>query len=232
MEAVMQLEVASAAAPNGHVPGVDAPRDFYPKALDPDTGLVERLRRREEGAAEALVAAYGNRVYRLAIRITGNGSDAEEVVQDALWAATRKIDSFRGTAAFGSWIYRITANAACQKRRRRRNEVAWDDVAPSFDEAGRHVEPGLDWSPRLKDPALQTELRSVLNEAIDQLPGDFRAAFLLHDVEGLSSPEVAETLQVKLATVKSRVHRARLFLRNRLADYVTIPFESRGCSRP
>jgi RNA polymerase sigma-70 factor (ECF subfamily) len=207
IEAVMQLDTA--------------PCDLYPKTLDPDTVLVERLRYQEEGAAEALVAAYGDRVYRLAIRITGNGSDAEEVMQDALWAAMRKIDTFRGTAAFGSWIYRITANAACQKRRRRRNEVAWDDVAPSFDEAGHHVEPGLDWSPRLKDPVLQTELRSVLSAAIDELPEKLRAAFLLHDVEGLSSLEVAETLQVKLATVKSRVHRARLFLRTRMAQYMS-----------
>jgi RNA polymerase sigma-70 factor (ECF subfamily) len=206
-EAVMQLETA--------------PCDLSPKTLDPDTVLVERLRHREEGAAEALVAAYGDRVYRLAIRMTGDRSDAEEVVQDALWAAMRKIDTFRGTAAFGSWIYRITANAACQKRRRRRNEGAWDDVAPSSDEAGHHVEPGLDWSPRLKDPLLQTELKSVLSAAIDDLPEEFRAAFHLHDVERLSSPEVAETLQVKLATVKSRVHRARLFLRTRMAEYMS-----------
>ena len=192
-------------------------------ASDPDAGLVERLRRQEEGAADALVAAYGNRVYRLAIRITGNGSDAEEVVQDALWAAIRKIDTFRGTAAFGSWIYRITANAACQKRRRpqvERAEVAWDDLAPSFDELGQHVQPGLDWSPRLKDPALQAELRSVLAAAIEMLPEEYRAVLLLHDVEGLSSPEISEALQIKLGTIKSRAHRARLFLRSRLADYM------------
>jgi RNA polymerase sigma-70 factor (ECF subfamily) len=192
-------------------------------ASDPDAGLVERLRRQEEGAAEALLAAYGNRVYRLALRITGNSSDAEEVVQDALWAATRKIDTFLGTAAFGSWIYRITANAACQKRRRRRverAEVAWDDLGPSFDELGQHVQPGLDWSPRLKDPALQTELRTVLSAAIEALPEEYRAVLLLHDVEGLSSPEISEALQIKLGTIKSRAHRARLFVRSRLADYM------------
>ena len=119
-----------------------------------------------------------------------------------------------GHAAFGSWIYRITANAACQKRRRRRveqAEVAWDDLAPSFDELGQHVQPGLDWSPRLKDPALQAELRSVLSAAIEALPEEYRAVLLLHDVEGLSSPDISEALQIKLGTIKSRVHRARLF---------------------
>jgi hypothetical protein len=96
---------------------VDEARLTRPRpAVDPDAVLVERLRRRDAGAAEALVASYGDRVYRLAIRITGNRSDAEEVVQDALWAATRKIDGFRGTATFGTWVYRITANAAYQKR--------------------------------------------------------------------------------------------------------------------
>ena len=197
-------------------------------AVDPDAVLVERLRRRDGGAAEALVASYGDRVYRLAIRITGNSSDAEEVVQDALWAAICKIDGFRGTAAFGTWVYRITANAAYQKRRGRlveRNATSWDDLAPSFDETGRHVQPGLDWSPRLKEPALQAEVQSVLRAAIEELPEDHRAAFLLHDVEGLSNPEIAEALQTKLATVKSRVHRARLFLRSRLADYVGVGAE-------
>src|SRR5229473_898538 len=192
-------------------------------AADRDAALVERLRRHEEGAAEALVAEYGNRAYRLAIRITGNSSDAEEVVQDALWAAARKIETFRGAAAFGSWVYRITANAAYQKRRGRRverNGVSWDEFGPSFDELGQHVQPGVDWSPRLHDPALQAELQSALRAAIDELPAEHRATFLLHDVEGLSNPEIAETLQIKPATVKSRVHRARLFLRARLAGYV------------
>ena len=184
---------------------------------------MDGLRRQEPGAAEALVAAYGDRVYRLAIRITGNSADAEEVVQDALWAATRKIETFRGAAAFGSWLYRITANAAYQKRRGRRvdrNGASWDELGPSFDETGEPVQPGSDWSPRLKDPALQAELHAVLRAAIDELPEEHRATFLLHDVEGLSNPEIADTLRIKLATVKSRVHRARLFLRARLATYV------------
>ena len=207
-----------------HVAGLDDRRPLYArKASDPDAVLLAKLRRGDTGAAEALVAAYGDRVYRLALRITGNRSDAEEVVQDALWAATRKIDTFRGTAAFGSWVYRITANAAYQKRRGRRverNGVSWDEFGPSFDELGQHVQPGVDWSPRLQDPALQAELQSALRAAIDELPAEHRATFLLHDVEGLSNPEIAETLQIKLATVKSRVHRARLFLRSRLTGYV------------
>ena len=202
--------------------GVEGRPLFPRKALDRDAGLVEQLRRAEAGAAEALVATYGDRVYRLALRITGNASDAEEVVQDALWAVSRKIDTFRGTAAFGSWVYRITTNGAYQKlrgRRSRRNDISWDDLAPAFDEQGQHVEVAADWSRRLKDPAIEGELKSVLGGAIDELPADYRTAFVLHDVEGLSNLEIADTLQVRLGTVKSRVHRARLFLRKRLAEY-------------
>jgi hypothetical protein len=121
-------------------PGVDERRPPFPrKAIDRDAALVEQLRRADVGAAEALVGACGDRVYRLALRITGNASDAEEVVQDALWTASRKIDTFRGAAAFGSWVYRITANAAYQKlrgRRSKRHEMSWEDVAPAFDDQG------------------------------------------------------------------------------------------------
>lgn len=204
--------------------GVDERALLFPrKAIDPDAALVEQMRRGEAGAVEGLVVAYGDRVYRLAIRITGNASDAEEVVQDTLLAVSRKIDTFRGTAAFGSWVYRITANAAYQKlraKRSKRNEVSWQDLAPSFDDKGQHMEVAVDWSKRPTDPAVEGELRSVLCGAIDELPVNYRTPFLLHDVEGLSNPEIAETLHLKLGTVKSRVHRARLFLQKRVADYV------------
>jgi RNA polymerase sigma-70 factor (ECF subfamily) len=194
-----------------------------PPRVDPDAGLVERLRGQEPGAAEALVGAYGDRVYRLAIRITGNTQDAEEVMQDALWTAGRKIDTFKGESAFGSWLYRITANTAYQKLRRRqgkRLEISWEDLLPSFDEHGHHAEPAGDWSGRVEEPALQTELRAVLTAAINDLPEDYRTTFLLHDVEGLSNPEIADTLRISLPAVKSRVHRSRLFLRKRLSDYM------------
>jgi len=204
--------------------GVDQRRPRFPrKAIDPDAALLAQLRRGEERAAEALVGAYGDRVYRLALRITGTPSDAEEVVQDTLWTVSRKIDTFRGEAAFGSWVYRITANTAYEKLRRgrsSRNEVSWDELAPVLDEKGQHAEVAVDWSRRLKDPAIERELKSVLCAAIDELPADYRTAFLLHDVEGLSSPEIAETLHVNLATVKSRLHRARLFLRRCLSHYM------------
>jgi RNA polymerase sigma-70 factor, ECF subfamily len=191
--------------------------------LDRDRPLVDALRRDDPGAPETLVDAYGDRVYRLAFRITGSREDAEEAAQDALWTATRKIDSFKGDSAFGSWIYRITANAAYQKLRRRRTkarEIALEDVLPAIERDGRHFEPMDDWSRRVDDRALDGELRRVLERAIESLPPDYRTALVLHDVEGVPNPDIAETLGISLPAVKSRVHRSRLFLRQRLSAYM------------
>ena len=191
--------------------------------VDGDAALVEALRREDPEAPELLVETYGDRVYRLALRITGSNEDAEEVAQDALWTAARKISTFKGEAAFGSWLYRIAANAAYQKLRARKakaHEIAMDDVLPAFDEAGRHFEPMADWSERVDEQALQGELRRVLGAAIDELPPDYRTALVMHDVEGLSNPDIAEALGISLPAVKSRVHRSRLFVRKQLADYM------------
>ena len=190
--------------------------------VDVDADLVASLRAEEPEAAERLVERFGDRVYRLAMRITGSREDAEEAAQDALWTAARKIGMFKGESAFGSWIYRITANAAYQKLRTRRQksaEIALDDVLPSLDD-DRHFEPMDDWSNRVDERALQGELREVLQEAIDGLPADYRTALVMHDVEGLSNPDIAETLGISLPAVKSRVHRSRLYVRKKLADYL------------
>src|SRR6059036_1607304 len=187
----------------------------HQRRADRDLDLLDALWRREPLAAECLVTRYGERAYRLARGITGNDQDAEEVVQDAFWTVVRKIDSFRGESAFGSWLYRIVANAAYQKvrgRQSRRAEVSLDDVLPLFDERGRHVAPMADWSSRVDDHAVQIDLRMALTSAIDKLPADYRTAVLLRDVEGLSHLQIAEVLSLSVPTVKSRVHRARLFL--------------------
>jgi len=194
------------------------------RRADRDRDLMEGLRRHEATAAERLVTTYGDRAYRLARGITGNGEDAEEVVQDVFWTVVRKIDTFRGESAFGSWLYRIAANAAYQKVRGQQSrsaELSLDDVLPLFDEHGRHVAPMADWSARVEDHAVQTELRMALTSAIDKLPADYRTALLLRDVEGLSHVQIAEVLSLNVPTVKSRVHRARLSLRKQLGDTMT-----------
>ena len=186
---------------------------------DRDSELVAALRRHEPCAADALVDMYGGRAYRLAARITGNAQDAEEAVQDALWSVIRKIDTFRGDSIFSSWLYRIVANAAYSRVRRRRSGRAGlrlDDLLPVFDEHGKHVEPVIDWSVIVDDPAQQTELRMVLAAAIEGLPSSYRAVVLLHDLGGLSYQQISEALGLTIPSVKMRVHRGRLFLRKRL----------------
>jgi RNA polymerase sigma-70 factor (ECF subfamily) len=197
--------------------------DTRPK-VDRDAVLLAALRAEAPAATEMLVDTYGDRVYRLTHRITGSNEDAEEATQDALWAAARKIDTFKGESQFGSWLYRIAANAAYQKLRSRRgkssHEIALDDVLPALDGDGLHFEPMDDWTPRVDDNAVNGELRDALERAIAELPDDYRTALVMHDVEGMPNPDIAETLGISLPAVKSRVHRSRLFVRKKLAGYL------------
>jgi len=189
--------------------------------VDRDRRLVESLRLAEPTAAEDRVASYGGRAYRLAIGITGNQADAEEVVQDALWAIVRKIDTFTGDSAFSSWLYRIAANAAYDKLRGRRgrlDDCSMDELSAMVDEHGESV---LDWSSQAEDPALETDLRTVLTAAIEALPEAYRTVVVLRDVEGLPMQEIAQITGLSVANVKVRAHRARLMLRRRLGAYLS-----------
>jgi RNA polymerase sigma-70 factor (ECF subfamily) len=189
--------------------------------LDSDEALLAALRRREPTAAEQLVARYGDLAYRVALRITGNAEDAEEVAQDAILSVVRKIDTFRGESAFRSWFYRVVSNAAYGRRRPKALiEIPLEEVLPAFDEHGRHAGLFRDWSSSVDDPAVQQQLRDVLTSAIDELPLHYRAATVLRDVEGLSTAEVADVLGISIPTAKTRAHRARLLLRKRLSAFM------------
>jgi RNA polymerase sigma-70 factor (ECF subfamily) len=184
-----------------------------------DERLVEALRRGEEGAVEALVDRYAGWIHAVTRRLLNDPRDAEEVTQDVLLTVVRKIQTFKGEAAFSSWLYRIAANAAYQrlKARRARQEVSLEPFFPVFDEEGRYAQPVVDWSHRLDDPALAGEVRAAIEGSLSRLPEEYRAVILLHDMEGLPNEEVAATLGLTVPAVKSRVHRARLFLRQELA---------------
>jgi len=197
--------------------------DVIPARVDRDGRIVEALHLREPTAAEQLVAMYGDRAYRLAVRITGNAQDAEEAVQDAFWSVVRKVDTFRGDSAFGSWVYRIVANAAYETVRRRPQasvEIVLDDVLPAFNPDGQHAEFVSDWTSSVDDPAVQKELRTVLSSAVSELPAHYRAVITLRDIEGLSMAEVAHALGITVTTAKTRAHRGRLLLRKRLTEFM------------
>lgn len=199
-----------------------------PSMGDADTDLMAAPSLGDPDGAERLVERYGDRLYRLALRVTGVQEDAEGALEDALRMAARTISSLTDESAFGSWIYRTVARAAHQRRTRRQHvdTAALDNVVPLLNADG-HFEPLEDWSTRLDEPALQGGLHSSLVEAIDALPADYGTALILHDVEGVSKQEIAEVLDIDVPAVNWRVHRARLFVRERLSRY----FES-GKSGP
>jgi RNA polymerase sigma-70 factor (ECF subfamily) len=171
--------------------------------------------------AEQLVERHGDRAYRLALRIIGAKDEAEQVIQDALLMAASTIHSFADEQALESWIYRTVARAASQRRRDRQrgDESALSAVVAALPGAGRHFESMEDWSARLDEPALQSGLRAILNEAVEALPAAYRTALVLRDVEGAAWSDIAGILDVDMPAVKAYVHRARLFVRRRLSEH-------------
>ena len=181
--------------------------------------LVERLRGADASALELLMERYSPRIYRVAFGITRNHAEAEEVVQDVFLTLFRKIDTFEGRAAIGTWLYRVAANAALIKRRGKRVEleVSLEDCLPTFREDG-HREGDrswvlADWSQTPESELLAGEAREILGQALERLPEHYRALLVLRDVEELSNEEVAGILGESLSSVKSRLHRARMALR-------------------
>jgi RNA polymerase sigma-70 factor, ECF subfamily len=187
-----------------------------------EAGLLDGLRRGDTAAAERVVSSYGARAYRLAVGITQNAEDAEEIVQDAFWGAMDSIDTFGGEAALGSWLYRVVATAALRKARRTRERGALDDERPEnlVRRSRLSLAESHDWSGRLDDPALAGSLRAALSAAMDDLPPEYRAVVLLRDGDGLAMADVARVLHMPLADAKTMLHRARLVLRGRLAAFM------------
>lgn len=192
-----------------------------------DLKLIEAVRGGETSALGTLMDRYAGRVYRLAHGITRNAADAEEVVQDVFLTLFRKAETFEGRAALGSWIYRVATNAALLKRRGKRAqvEVALEDMLPRFIPDGHREGPRAyvlaDWSQTPEQELLSGETRALLHQSLDALPEHYRAVLVLRDVEGFFSEEAAEALGETVSTVKSRLHRARMALRERLTRHVT-----------
>src|SRR5947207_7609935 len=182
--------------------------------------LLERLKAHDQSAVADLSAVYGSKIYQLAFRYLKNREDAEEVAQDVLLKVYQKIDAFRGDAALSSWIYRITFNAAMSRLREFKQnlpntpEKAGDDSSPA--PLKREV---VDWSPLADEEVFRAEMRKTLVHALQGLPLLHRAAVILRDVQGLSTEEASAVLHVKEQTLKSRLHRGRLMLREHLSDF-------------
>ena len=184
--------------------------------------LIGRMQAGDSTAVNDLASTYGPRIHQLAFRYLKNWEDAEEVTQDVLMKVHRKIDAFRGDAALSSWIYRITFNTAMSRLRSGRfsrpHEVPRQDMQ-SGDEPDRGLQEPADWSALADDQVLRSEMRTRLVEALTHLPTVYRLPVLLRDIQGLSTEEASAVLRVKPQTLKSRLHRGRLILRQHLGDF-------------
>jgi RNA polymerase sigma-70 factor (ECF subfamily) len=172
-----------------------------------DEDLVRRSVDGDRSAFGILVERHERRVFNLALRMTGREEDARDASQEAFLAALRKLSSFRGEAAFTTWLHRVTVNACYDLLRKRRR-------APLLDRLPDH-EPEPPPSP---DPADLTALSIDVQRALLQVPDDYRAVMILHDVQDQPYEEVAQILQVPVGTVKSRLHRGRVALARALGE--------------
>jgi RNA polymerase sigma-70 factor (ECF subfamily) len=193
------------------------------KAGQEEPELVERLKSGDEQALEAIFNLYSPKLYNVACRILGEAVDAEEVIQDVFWTAFRKANTFRGTAQLSTWLYRLTVNAALGKIRRSKKdkEVEYEEYLPKFQKDGHHmVRPVVDWSDTLDEKYAQQELQQLLKHTLNQMKPVDRSVIVLGDLEGRSDKEVAALVGLTVSAVKTRLHRARLFLRGKLAVHL------------
>ena len=184
-----------------------------------DLALVKLFNKGSIEAFEELMSRYESRVYNMALRLCRHPEDAEEVLQDVFTTLYRKLSGFEGKSAFSSWLYRIVVNAAFMKLRKRKQHQALnlEDLNPNYRQACLDRE-SLN-NNRADKISYQGELREHLTRAISRLPNQYRAVFILRDIDGLSNQEVSDTLGLSIAAVKSRLHRSRMMLRKRLHRY-------------
>ena len=187
-----------------------------------DEDLVKTAQAGESPAFDELVRRYTNVVYRVLYKILRHEEDSQDALQDTFVSAYRALPRFRQDARFSTWIYRIATNAALMKARARRTNLVSLDH-PTEESEAKSAWELPDWSATPDEEILTSETRRVMEDAIQALPPEQRAAFILHDVQDLSSAETAEAMGITVSAVNSRLHRARVFLRDRIGRYVKNP---------
>jgi RNA polymerase sigma-70 factor (ECF subfamily) len=184
-----------------------------PASASDERELVERSRAGDRAAFEELVRRHADRLYAVVLRFVADADEAEEVTQEAFLRAWRGIGRFEGRSRFFTWIYRIGINEA--KRRSERQPAA--SAVGSIEDSP--IDDAPDWSEAPELRAEQSDLRRVLEDAVRALPPEYRAPLILRDVEGLSTQEAAEVMELGEAAFKSRLHRARLSVRRAVDQY-------------
>ncbi|BAM00098.1 MULTISPECIES: RNA polymerase sigma factor [Caldilinea] len=183
--------------------------------------LLERIRAGDKTACAECIDLHSAGVYRLALRMVGDPHEAEDIVQETFLNAFRMIDSFEGRSSLGTWLYRIAYNAALMRLRKK--QPLYVSIDPSADEEETAATPVqlFDWCCLPEEDFQTAEARNELERAISELPESLRAVFVLRELEGLSTEETAQALDLSVSNVKVRLHRARLWLRERLSSYFT-----------
>jgi len=185
-----------------------------------DLELVRGIKAGDDAAFEKMVKRYHARVYSLAYGVLRNPEDAEEATQDAFWTLYRKIGTFDESKKFFSWFYRVALNAAYSRARRRPSlpVVSIEDRMPRFSNDGHFAADVPDWSVAIENDAAARELAARAEEFIAELPPAYRDVIWMYDVEEIPSSDIAETLEISIPAFKSRLHRARMYVRQRLSE--------------
>lgn len=191
-------------------------------AIEPEP-LVEKARGGDREAFAQLIRLWSDKAYRLALKLTGDPADASDALQEAFLSAYLKLKNFRGESKFSSWLYRIVVNASLMRIRKRKREdhEPIEDYLPTFTSDGA-LDGGpssSEWAKEPDEKLLASEARKILEGAIQKLPEEYRTVLVLRDIEELSNDEVAEVLGLSIPAVKSRLHRARLYLRGKLMEH-------------
>lgn len=188
-----------------------------------ERALIRRIRAGDKAACTECIDLHSPGVYRLALRMTGSPEEAEDITQETFLNAFKAIDSFEGRSGLGTWLYRIAHNTALMRLRKKQPLYVSIDppVEPELEERTPTPVQLFDWCCLPEQDFATSEARSELEQAIADLPETLRAVFVLRELEGLSTEETAHVLGVSAANVKVRLHRARLWLRERLSGYFT-----------
>jgi RNA polymerase sigma-70 factor (ECF subfamily) len=185
-----------------------------------DQALLDRYAAGDQEALADLADRYAGRLYNFGLKMCGRPEDAQDMVQDTFVNVIRYLKSFRGETKLKNWLFRLAASACIRRRRGKndpRREIYLEDVAPSAGD--NHPADVPDWSSNPVDALLNDELKGNLKKAVLELPHKYRLVFTLRDLEGFNTEEVARMLNLTAQTVKTRLHRARAFLRRALHDY-------------
>ena len=189
-----------------------------------ESALIEASQAGDPRALDELVRRNQDRVYSFAMRMCRNVEDAKDILQETFLGVVRSIRDFRAESRFSTWLYRIASNACLKKRRRGmfdpepEQEISLDALMPRPDAEGRKPEIP-DWSEDAERALLRGELVQQMEAAIDKLPREYKIVIILRDVEGFSAEETADLLKLSVPAVKSRLHRARVFVRKELSRY-------------